>query len=65
MFISQVVNRIDSFVFHYLLCSILGLNDQLFDDLNKRLKATGAADYIQSLKELYVDFMGKVKKENF
>ncbi|KAL0138132.1 Sec1-like protein [Mucor lusitanicus] len=34
-----------------------GLNDQLFDDLNRRLKSTGASEYILSLKELYVDFM--------
>ncbi|CAO3657362.1 unnamed protein product [Mucor hiemalis] len=34
-----------------------GLNDQLFDDLNRRLKSSGAAEYILSLKELYVDFM--------
>lgn len=37
----------------------VGLNDQLFEELNRRLKSTGAAEYIQSLKELYVDFMGK------
>ncbi|GAA5812262.1 hypothetical protein MFLAVUS_005712 [Mucor flavus] len=36
-----------------------GLNDQLFADLNQRLKSTGASDYVQSLKELYVDFMVK------
>ncbi|KAI8991399.1 Sec1-like protein, partial [Mycotypha africana] len=34
-----------------------GLNDDLFNDLNRRLKANGAAEYILSLKELYVDFM--------
>lgn len=40
---------------------MIGLNDQLFDDLNRRLKSTGAAEYILSLKELYVDFMGKLR----
>lgn len=41
----------------------LGLNDQLFDDLNRRLKSTGASEYILSLKELYVDFMGMVMRD--
>ncbi|KAI8066984.1 Sec1-like protein [Gilbertella persicaria] len=34
-----------------------GLSDEVFADLNKRLKATGASQYVLSLKELYVDFM--------
>ncbi|SAL99662.1 hypothetical protein [Absidia glauca] len=33
-----------------------GLDDDLFADLNKRLKSTGAAQYIHGLKEMYVDF---------
>lgn len=36
----------------------IGLDDQLFADLNHKLKSTGASEYIQSLKEMYVDFMG-------
>ncbi|KAI8384493.1 Sec1-like protein [Radiomyces spectabilis] len=34
-----------------------GLNDNLFTDLNRRLKSTGAAQYFLSLKEMYVDFL--------
>ncbi|KAI9300245.1 Sec1-like protein [Cunninghamella echinulata] len=33
-----------------------GLDDDLFSDLNKRLKSTGAAEYIHGLKEMYVDY---------
>jgi syntaxin-binding protein 1 len=40
----------------------LGLSDELFDDLDRRLKTTGAKSLILSLKELYVDFMGNKKK---
>lgn len=36
----------------------LGLDDYLFDDLNRKLKSSGASEYIHSLKEMYVDFMG-------
>lgn len=36
---------------------MIGLNDDLFNELNKRLKASGASEYVLSLKELYVDFM--------
>ncbi|KAI9491623.1 Sec1-like protein [Zychaea mexicana] len=36
-----------------------GLEDQLFTELNKKFKAAGASEYIQSLKEMYVDFMVK------
>lgn len=38
--------------------SLLGLDDHLFDDLNRKLKSSGASEYIHSLKEMYVDFMG-------
>ncbi|KAG1176540.1 hypothetical protein G6F71_003284 [Rhizopus microsporus] len=34
-----------------------GGNDDLFAELNRKLKSSGAAEYVQSLKELYVDFM--------
>ncbi|KAI8339302.1 Sec1-like protein [Blakeslea trispora] len=34
-----------------------GLSDEMFSDLNRRLKTSGASEYISSLKELYVDFM--------
>ncbi|KAG0168834.1 vacuolar sorting protein VPS33/slp1 [Apophysomyces sp. BC1015] len=34
-----------------------GLDDELFSDLNRRLKSTGASQSILSLKEMYVDFM--------
>lgn len=56
------INYFDYLLFCLFVCSdsfCIGLNDQLFEELNKRLKSTGAAEYIQSLKELYVDFMGK------
>ncbi|CAO3590379.1 unnamed protein product [Absidia cylindrospora] len=33
-----------------------GMDDDLFSDLNNRLKSTGAAQYIHGLKEMYVDF---------
>ncbi|KAI8093278.1 Sec1-like protein [Halteromyces radiatus] len=33
-----------------------GLDDDLFSDLNKRLKSTGAAEYVHGLKEMYVDY---------
>ncbi|ORX62335.1 Sec1-like protein [Hesseltinella vesiculosa] len=33
-----------------------GLDDDLFADLNKRLKSTGASEYIKGLKEMYVDY---------
>jgi syntaxin-binding protein 1 len=36
------------------------LDDALFDDLNRKLKSTGASEYILNLKELYVDFMGNL-----
>ncbi|KAF7726559.1 DEAH (Asp-Glu-Ala-His) box polypeptide 34 [Apophysomyces ossiformis] len=34
-----------------------GLDDELFSDLNRRLKSTGASQSVLSLKEMYVDFM--------
>ncbi|KAI8141031.1 Sec1-like protein [Fennellomyces sp. T-0311] len=36
-----------------------GLDDQLFTELNRKFKAAGKSEYIQSLKEMYVDFMVK------
>ncbi|KAI7851749.1 Sec1-like protein [Circinella umbellata] len=36
-----------------------GLDDQLFTELNKKFKSAGVSDKIQSLKEMYVDFMVK------
>lgn len=36
----------------------IGLDDELFSELNRKFKAAGASEYIQSLKEMYVDFMG-------
>ncbi|CDS07042.1 hypothetical protein LRAMOSA09565 [Lichtheimia ramosa] len=36
-----------------------GLDDELFSELNRKFKAAGASEYIQSLKEMYVDFMVK------
>ncbi|CAO3622659.1 unnamed protein product [Cunninghamella blakesleeana] len=33
-----------------------GLDDDLFADLNKRLKSSGASEYIHGLKEMYVDY---------
>ena len=39
---------------------LLGLDDQLFTELNKKFKSAGVSDKIQSLKEMYVDFMGNV-----
>jgi hypothetical protein len=44
---------------HTFSLFFLGLDDDLFADLNKRLKSTGAAQYIHGLKEMYVDFKGK------
>ncbi|KAI8067499.1 Sec1-like protein [Gongronella butleri] len=36
---------------------INGLDNVVFDDFTRRLNAAGASKYIQSLKEMYVDFM--------
>ncbi|KAI9313586.1 Sec1-like protein [Dichotomocladium elegans] len=36
-----------------------GLDDELFSELNRRFKTAGVSEYIQSLKEMYVDFMVK------
>lgn len=35
------------------------LEDNLFDEFNRRLKSRNASQYILRLKEMYVDFMGK------
>ncbi|KAI9248929.1 Sec1-like protein [Sporodiniella umbellata] len=40
---------------HVLFTS--GLSDDLFSEMNRKLKTTGASHYISGLKELYVDFM--------
>lgn len=44
-------------IYRSLIFFYTGLNDELFNELNKRLKSTGASEYVLSLKELYVDFM--------
>lgn len=38
--------------------SFLALDDELFNEFNRRLKSRNASQYILRLKEMYVDFMG-------
>ncbi|RUS20042.1 hypothetical protein BC937DRAFT_86503 [Endogone sp. FLAS-F59071] len=40
------------------VCFTSGLDDRLFDELNRKLKSRGASKYIKNLKEMYVDFTG-------
>lgn len=52
--VNSILRRIVTLI-QYLT---IGLDDELFSELNRKFKAAGASEYIQSLKEMYVDFMG-------
>lgn len=38
---------------------MLALDNVVFDDFTRKLNAANASKYIQGLKEMYIDFLGK------
>lgn len=64
MFILQVVKIAFFFIKKKVkLTGLTGLSDEMFSELNQKLKSSGVSEYVLGLKELYVDFLGKKKRE--
>lgn len=59
------INGKNSMAFIYcwlILCISVALDNNVFTELTHMLNAANAANHIKSLKEMYVDFIGKKKK---